>query len=379
MTVVLICNHFPPVVDGVGDYTRHLAQELALAGLEVHIICREQPHLDIPAGISVHPLVKKWNREGVHLIVEHIRGIQPDWVGLQYVPYGFNRFGTPLLLPHLLKKISQAGVAIWITFHEVHIRLQGLRGWVFGSIQRRIARNLCGYARVCVTSIEFYRDLLDPFHPEIKVIPVGSNVSIRLLSLAKRTEMRQRHFPDQSFLVSTFGARNHAALIESIAQLNADGAGIGLIICGQVVPSGELRELSWVHYTGYLPAEAIGGWLQCSDLFVLPDFVSARGEGGACLKSGALAAGFAAALPVIGIRGDMTDKMLEHAKNIWLAPDGSPAEWTRAIRTVWQNPEIRERLQKNARRFHEEYLAWEKIAGQYLDFLGTPQHDRPIS
>ena len=261
----------------------------------------------------------------------------------------------------------------------MQVRLQGLRGWVLGTIQRRIARNLCRQARGCVTSIEFYRDLLAPFHPGIKVIPVGSNVSIRPLSLAKRTEMRQRHFPDQSFLVSTFGARDQAALIESIAQLNADGAGLGLIICGQTLPGGEFRQRPWVHYTGYLPAEAIGDWLQCSDLFVLPDFANARGEGGTCLKSGALAAAFAAALPVIGIRGDMTDKKLEHAQNIWLAPGGSPYELTNAIRTVLQDPEIRERLQKNTRRFHEEYLAWEKIAGQYQDFVGKLQHDRSIS
>jgi hypothetical protein len=49
------------------------------------------------------------------------------------------------------------------------------------------------------------------------------------------------------------------------------------------------------------------------------DYVSPKGEGGTCSKSGSLAAAFAAGLPIFATKGDMTNQLLLNQSNvIWL-------------------------------------------------------------
>ncbi len=353
----------------MGDYTWNLSQALSQKGVQVHVVCREQEKIEELPGVTIHPVVKNWGFQVDDIILGIIRRVQPDWVGLQYVPYGFNRLGFPISLTVLLAKIKHLGVPIGITFHEVHVRLKGWRGWLIGNIQRQIARSLCGKAKVCVTSIEFYKTLLAPFHNTIRVIPVGSNIPDHPVSQISRHALRQRHFQEDVFLISTFGDRNHDVLTESIANLNETGANIGLLICGKTRTANRYKNLPWVYSTGQLPASEINAWLQSSDLFVMPDFLGPEGEGGACLKSGSLAAAFAAGLPVIGVQGDMTGQPLIHGQNIWLLSGNKVIDFREAIAFAVKNKSLCSQLRMGGRALYSTYLAWDIISNQYLESI----------
>lgn len=371
----MICNRIPPAIDGVGDYSYRLAIALTQAGHGVHLICRKQETAQHPPGIQVHPVVEKWSAAACGTLSRLIRKIQPDWVGLHYVPYAFHPLGLPFALPGLLREIRRADIPVWITFHEVHIRLKGFRDSLIGLAQRRIARDLCRTVNQCVTSIEFYRQMLEPFHSDLRVIPVGANIEPGNLPDADRYCLRQQLFPGMDYVVSTFGNRNHTALIQSVENLNARGIKAGLLIAGFNPGKNKQTNKPWTVHTGYLPAEKVGRYLQCSDLFVLPDYVNPDGEGGTCTKSGSLAAAFATGLPVIGIKGDMNNALLRHGENIWLAAGGSAYELGTAISTLLANKGLLDRMKAGGKALFAGHLSWQAISRAYEQFFHQP---RPI-
>ncbi len=373
MVVLLLCNHFPPAVDGVGDYTYRLGVELARQGQEVHVLCRKQSSgIPLPAGMTLHPLFDSWGARSEDAVLALAGRIRPDWLGLQYVPHGFLPTGLPFFLPRLLERIRRLGLRICITFHEVQVRQTGLRGYITGALQRRIAYAMCRQANACVTSIEFYAGLLDELYPDIRLIPVGSNIEVPVLRSPERARLRQELFPDMPYIVSTFGQRDHTAMLDALQRINASGMKTGLLICGKAQKQN--RQLPNVYYTGYRSAGEIGAYLQCSDLFLLPDYAGPNGEGGTCTKSGSLAAAFAAGLPVAGVRGDMTNSLLRHGENIWLAPAGNAAGIEQALRLLLSDASLRSRLQAGGRQLFETHLSWRQIAAGYNAILQP--HDR---
>jgi glycosyltransferase involved in cell wall biosynthesis len=369
VTIILISNRVPPAVDGVGDYTLRLARAFASAGHAVHIICKVQEVASAPEGITVHPIVQIWDRSAARPLIRLIMAIQPDWVGLQYVPNAFQKCGLPLALPGLLRQISQTGVPVWVTFHEVHVRLHGWSGRLVGGLQRRVARALCHLAKVCVTSIGFYQQLLAPYHANIHLIPIGSNIEPGAVAAPQREALRQRLFPGLPYVVSTFGIRRHKNLLAALQRARAAGLRAGLLVCGHVAEKDIRHDLPWVHYTGYLPAEAVCMHLQCSDLFVLPDFVGLNGEGGTCTKSGSLAAAYAAGLPVVGMRGDMNNHLLRPGQNIALCANDQPETVARIISDLLRDAGQRQNLATGGKRLFSEHLSWPRLTEAYLSFL----------
>lgn len=363
MKIAFISDQFPPAPNGVGDYTFHLGAALRQAGLETSFLCREQKTVPLPDGLAVFPVVKTWNTACLPALLETLQTIGPDWIGLQYVPYGFHHLGMPLQLPYLLRTLRKTGARIFITFHEVHIRRRGIKAGIIGSVQREIARQMCRQADAVVTSIDFYRGLLYPFHSDIRVIPVGTNILPVRVEAEERDLRRQQFFPGKKLLLSTFGFRNLTNLLQAVNVLNARGISAGLIVCGKT--AGLTVSDPDVFYTGYLPSDQIAAWLQCSDVFVLPDYRNVRDEGGACTKSSALAAAFSAGLPVIGVRGDMTNALLRHKENIWLEQENSVRAFVSAISKLSEDESLRQKLREGGRILFEDYLSWACIARQY--------------
>ena len=122
MKILMICNNFPPLVDGVGEYTYCLSRELSRQGHEISVICRQNKDIKPEIGdIKVYPIVTKWTGPNYRLVRNKITSIQPDWIILQYVPYGFHPYGVPFLMVGFLRKLRQGGFRIFVFFHELVI------------------------------------------------------------------------------------------------------------------------------------------------------------------------------------------------------------------------------------------------------------------
>jgi hypothetical protein len=124
--ILFLCASLEPGRDGVGDYTARLAGELRLRGHDCLCAAIDDRHLEQGVGEkgflggSGFPRLspqKSWSgRMGI--LREEASEFQPDWVSLQFVPYGFDPKGVPFLLPGRLGSI-RGGFRWHVMFHEL--------------------------------------------------------------------------------------------------------------------------------------------------------------------------------------------------------------------------------------------------------------------
>lgn len=130
MKIAFITSSLEPGKDGVGDYTRLLAEECVRQGHECCLVSLNErlltqifkskivvdsveiPLLRLPANIS-------WNQRTAY--AEKLLALfQPDWISLQFVPYGYQDKGIVINLSKWLRPLIR-GRRLHIMFHELWI------------------------------------------------------------------------------------------------------------------------------------------------------------------------------------------------------------------------------------------------------------------
>jgi glycosyltransferase involved in cell wall biosynthesis len=364
MKVLFISNHLPPVVDGVGDYTFFLAEQFLEHGHEVILVCRVQG--EIEAGIleemTVYPIVKEWDRENIQLVLELVDKEQPEAVSLQYVPYGFHPKGQPWVIAYLAQQLQQRNIFLSTTFHEVAIRYTP-KYVVRALLQRLVARAIARHSNKVITSIDFYVDYLKEWVDEAELIQIGSNIPAVYIPDEQLKALQQEIAPDGEFIIATFGKRDHVALLRWFEKLVQLRPNTKLLICGKT-PDISIKEQlqKHIHVTGFLSREELFKYLKCSDMFVQ----ISMGKGGVCSKSGSLAAAFAAGLPILGNKGDMTNQSLLESGAIIFIPKQGKTDWD-AILNVMDNPVQLEEQAERVQLYHERFLDWRTIYEAYME------------
>lgn len=130
MRIAFITSCLEPGRDGVGDYTRLLAEECVRQGHECCLISLNDrlltqlsqsriavdgvkiPMLRLPANMP-------WNYRNAS-IKELLASFKPEWVSLQFVPYGFQDKGITIGLSKWLRPLVQ-GRRMHMMFHELWI------------------------------------------------------------------------------------------------------------------------------------------------------------------------------------------------------------------------------------------------------------------
>jgi hypothetical protein len=187
--ITLICGGLDSGRDGVGDYCRRIASELAALGAECFVIGfndhgveRETTEssqssvrlIRLPARM---PLRKRATR-AASLLADWA----PDWVSLQFVSYAFNRKGLPLSelywLPRLLR-----GRKLHVMLHELWVGLGVMRSpknIIVGTLQRWVLMMLLDRLRPVVlhTSNNYYRAELARYGVEATVLTLFSNIPV---------------------------------------------------------------------------------------------------------------------------------------------------------------------------------------------------------
>ena len=185
----MICGGLDAGRDGVGDYCRRIASELAVLGAEClvlgfndHGVERETTEfpqssvqlMRLPARM---PLRKRAARAAS--LLAHW---EPDWVSLQFVSYAFNRKGLPIAelywLPRLLR-----GRKLHIMLHELWVGLGVMRSpknTILGTMQRWVLMMLLDRLRPLVlhTSNNYYRATLARYGVEALLLPLFGNIPV---------------------------------------------------------------------------------------------------------------------------------------------------------------------------------------------------------
>jgi hypothetical protein len=190
MKIVFLCSSLEPGRDGMGDYTRRLTGELirqghpsiavALNDSYISDIVFESQEVD-GTSISVLrlPSVMPYNKRMIE-IRNWLNGFNPDWISLQFVPFGFHRKGLCFGLGKKLALINSK--ASWhIMFHELWLGLGDkatFKDRVWGALQRLIVLDLMGRLRprIVHTQAESYRIALRRQKIIASILPLFSNI-----------------------------------------------------------------------------------------------------------------------------------------------------------------------------------------------------------
>jgi len=193
MKILFLCSSLRPGWNGVGDYTRRLAGELAARGHQCAMLAlhekvypgaHESPEDEPTRGVQEFPgldAALSWRERSARL--RSLAGqFGPDVISLQYVPYGFHDKGLPVLLPRRLAAAGGPAAAWHIMFHELWTGITARSPWshkVTGFVQRRIAKDLVRQLRpVAVhTSNPLYEELLRSAGITAGLLPLFGNIA----------------------------------------------------------------------------------------------------------------------------------------------------------------------------------------------------------
>jgi len=188
--IAFITSSLEPGQDGVGDYTRRLAAECIrqghpsiIAGLNDSSISQtiRQSQKIEGTGVSVLRLPKAmpWS-ERTREARDWVNTFKPDWVSLQFVPFGFHPKGLCFGLERRLATINPRGK--WhIMFHELWLGLGDkapVKFRLWGTLQRMMVRKMtnCLHPQMVHTQAEPYRKVLDQEGIKTSILPLFSNI-----------------------------------------------------------------------------------------------------------------------------------------------------------------------------------------------------------
>lgn len=192
MKILFICSSLEPKQDGVGDYTRKLAHGLIQKGHVVKIIALNDRRMqeeswqgvqkDDDTAIEVFRLSEAlpWNIR-LQSVKNFTADFKPEWISLQFVPFGYQIKGLPFNLDRKLKKIT-ASVKWHVMFHELSVnKNESIKFKLWGYLQEKIIKSLLRglHPAIITTNTEVYKYSLQKLGYHSMVLPLFSNINYR--------------------------------------------------------------------------------------------------------------------------------------------------------------------------------------------------------
>jgi hypothetical protein len=173
--------------DGVGDYTRLLAQECARQGHTCCIVALNDRHISETVTLQVEPIELRlpatmaWPQR-VAVAKSFLDDFKPDWVSLQFVPYGYDDKGLVFGLAKRLGSL-RTGRRFEIMFHETWIGELADAPWkhrVVGELQRRLVIGMTRQLKpdVIHTSNSTYACFLQRDGVKASILPLFGNIPV---------------------------------------------------------------------------------------------------------------------------------------------------------------------------------------------------------
>ena len=287
----LITCEFPPMIGGVSEHSRVVAQAAARRGFDVHVwsAAGAAPL----AGVTVHDTLGAFDAADFaktdSLLDGHPR---PRHLLVQWVPHGYGRRGMNVAFARWIARRSRAGDAIDVMVHEPFVDFIG-RSWlqpVRGLVQRHMARTALSSAQRVWSSIPGWERRLSRWSGHaggFRVLPVTGTIPV-VRDAAAVAALRRTLLDGASHLVGYFGAGGayaEGALASTLTALHLRRSDVVFACLGRgsqevasrvasavPVASGRLRS------TGSIELSTLSHHLQACDVMLQPyvDGVSGR-------------------------------------------------------------------------------------------------------
>ena len=277
--------------DGVGDYTRLLADSCQRMGHECQIvsICDHESHSQVASdeGVQINRFQgKAFSASKLNDIRQVFANFQPDWVSLQFVPYAFENRGILRTFPRHLEKILPDGKR-HIMLHEIWSgvdRLSPIKIRLLGALQKRSIKKMLELLKPSSihTNNTYYKALLERQSFKVDVLPLFGNIPNSLWEpdVARREFIEPYIAPTDTPLIhiGIFGSIhrewNPEPFLSSISEYAThSGKHILFASVGRIGAAGELiweamqqrhPEITFIRH-GEASAQSISGLLQSLD------------------------------------------------------------------------------------------------------------------
>jgi glycosyltransferase involved in cell wall biosynthesis len=325
--VLLVSNHLPPIVDGVGDHVALLAKHLSDKGLEVHVLCSSKVNnITYPAaeGWCVHPIIGNWNSlKTLHQLIYLLRQTKPNHVMWHVVAYGFHRYGLPFFLPFLVmatRFFAQSSVF----FHEVRIKINP-RKWksmVIGLPMYLIMGLTHWASSFSLTSNGGYQRLLEAYGKKALILRIPPNVPIANPNAELVQKLKEELGLAGKFVLGTFGMgiRGKSVLWGALEQLQMEWDKLAFMAIGKM-PGAELQEFKInspnlpLISTGFIDSKDIATYLKVLNLYLMLEPTHSLDQwNGSSTRSTTLATALHLGIPVLGSRGELNDSFFEQVQ-----------------------------------------------------------------
>ena len=360
MKVLFISGAYPPLKDGIGDYTAKLIEGLRKKGfVQIEIISQKN--------------LRRWNLFGIMSIMRRIKQDKFDIVHIQFPSSRFRRIIALAFLP-LFIKIACRRTKVITTLHEFSISypINKLRQLTLSLFSDRVIitddGDLNQLSRGPIGAI--IRD-------KLATIPIGSNIDVYKQDRAESDNFLKKFKLDSNTRVISFFGFVHKnkgleALLRAMAELKNTGYSIYLILIADLKTEDipyhkKIRDLidslgikDSIYLTGYCSTTEASNYLSISEICVLP-FLD-----GASLRRGTLMAAFSHALPVITTKSEKyVPKEFVDRSNIFLVPVNDSKALKEAIRLLGEDSALRERIGKGAKQLSEKF-SWDEVASKHI-------------
>ncbi|WP_183572988.1 glycosyltransferase [Mucilaginibacter sp. X5P1] len=190
MKITFICASLEPGRDGVGDYVRRLACEIIKQGHKAEAVALNDKYVTLikkdiqqlhAVGLPVYRLSASLNSaDRYRYLYNRLEAFNPDMVSLQYVGFGFNKYGLPVdILLKLNKTLNKRRLHLML--HELWCGMAitaGQKEKILGGTQKLFLKMMIKGLKpeAIFTSIEPYRLFLQNIGIKATVVPIFGNI-----------------------------------------------------------------------------------------------------------------------------------------------------------------------------------------------------------
>ena len=318
-----------PGTDGVGDYIRLLAGEIARRGSPSCVVALSDSRVDAPreelqvsVGTSIPSLrLPRAFPLGMRIALarDWLGKFDLDWVSLQFVPFAFHPKGLPLFLSGRIRQLH-GNVPLHLMFHELWVGFRPnrpLKERCWGKVQRRLIRRMArGLSPAVVhTTNELYVAMLASIGVAAEQLPLFGNIPVSAPSGWFAQELDRLGITaserDRWLVLGVFGSVHDAWTPESwlehlVRRAGSSGRRVAIVGIGNLKGRdsdlfqklGEISDRIVVRHFGCQMAPKISDFLQTIDAGISTMERSLLG------KSGSAAAMREHGVPILVTRTD---------------------------------------------------------------------------
>jgi glycosyltransferase involved in cell wall biosynthesis len=371
LNIDIISAALPPQVDGIGDYTAALSQQLARTARVSVLTAVGRQYTEI-TGVNIKPCFSVTEPRSFWRLRRHVQEDPPDWVLLQYNPFSYGRWGLNVYLPLVLGSIHRTcpKTRLAVMVHEPFVPLTNWKYLVESAWQRPQLWMLGRSADVVFFSIQTWTERLRSWCPARHCfhLPVGSNIPVVPTA---RSEARARlGIPDQTLVIGLFGSADRTRLLELLRAGVRAGRDAGQEVLvlymgaqGDVVRR-ELGDTPLIA-DGPLSAREVSRRFAALDLYLAP-FID-----GVSTRRTSLMTSLQHGVPTIGTLGPLTDRMLiaENGRALRLVSINRLHEVYTQVLELVRDQNASQSLGREAQRFYEREFSWDRIAARLVSRL----------